>query len=142
MGARLRFEYPGPCNARYGAEQGRAEVRQALCDRFYAHLGRKANEVFVSDGSKCDIGRLQMMFGAQTSVAVQARCSSLLPFATCLAPLHLPSRRSATLLVPAGYTSNVEAYICSHHACLPMHASRQLPGCASHNDACNACRVA
>ncbi|CAL8470730.1 g10272 [Coccomyxa elongata] len=55
----------------YGAEQGRGEVREAICKRFYSHVGRKANEIFVSDGSKCDIGRLQMMFGANTSVAVQ-----------------------------------------------------------------------
>ncbi len=27
----------------------------------------------MSDGSKCDIGRMQMMFGAQTTVAVQVR---------------------------------------------------------------------
>ena len=48
-------------------------MREALCQRFYAHVGRKAGEIFVSDGSKCDIGRLQMMFGAGVSVAVQAR---------------------------------------------------------------------
>ena len=36
-------------------------------------MGRKANEVFVSDGSKCDIGRLQLMFGADVSVALQVR---------------------------------------------------------------------
>ena len=54
-----------------GAEQGRGELRQALCDRFYADVGRKPGEIFVSDGSKCDIGRLLMMFGADASVAVQ-----------------------------------------------------------------------
>ena len=62
-----------PAVARYGAEQGRGELRAALCERFYAAVGRKPGEVFVSDGSKCDIGRLQMMFGAGVSVAVQAR---------------------------------------------------------------------
>jgi LL-diaminopimelate aminotransferase len=30
-----------------------------------------ADEVFVSDGSKCDIARLQSMFGAGNTVAVQ-----------------------------------------------------------------------
>ena len=30
-----------------------------------------ATEVFVSDGSKCDIGRLQMMFGSGVTSAVQ-----------------------------------------------------------------------
>ena len=83
----------------YGAEQGRPELRQAVVDRFYAHAGRAAGEVFISDGSKCDIGeklgfrglglgfkfsglqtptpplflpgRLQMMFGAATTAALQ-----------------------------------------------------------------------
>jgi LL-diaminopimelate aminotransferase len=31
----------------------------------------KAEEVFVSDGAKCDIARLQMMFGANVISAVQ-----------------------------------------------------------------------
>jgi hypothetical protein len=34
-------------------------------------VGRKPGEIFVSDGSKCDIGRLQLMFGADVSVALQ-----------------------------------------------------------------------
>ena len=45
---------------RYGAEQGKQPVREALCRRFYEAAGRKASEIFVSDGSKCDIGRLQV----------------------------------------------------------------------------------
>lgn len=55
----------------YGAEQGRADLRESLCSRYYAQYGRQPDEIFVSDGSKCDIGRLQMMFGAGVSVAVQ-----------------------------------------------------------------------
>lgn len=55
----------------YGAEQGRPELRKAVCDRFYASCGLKPEEVFISDGSKCDIGRLQMMFGKEVSVALQ-----------------------------------------------------------------------
>lgn len=55
----------------YGAEQGRGDLREALCNAFYTKVGRKPSEVFVSDGSKCDIGRLQMMFGANVTVAVQ-----------------------------------------------------------------------
>lgn len=34
-------------------------------------VGRKPGEIFVSDGSKCDIGRLQLMFGADVTVALQ-----------------------------------------------------------------------
>jgi LL-diaminopimelate aminotransferase len=55
----------------YGAEQGHGPVREAICERLYKGVGRKPGEIFVSDGSKCDIGRLQMMFGADVSVALQ-----------------------------------------------------------------------
>eukprot|EP00884_Botryococcus_braunii_P000832 jgi/Botrbrau1/1074/Bobra.0076s0039.1 len=55
----------------YGAEQGQGALREAICNRFYGSLGRKPNEIFVSDGSKCDIGRLQMMFGRDMTVALQ-----------------------------------------------------------------------
>jgi len=55
----------------YGAEQGQGAVREAVCNRLYASVGRKPSDIFISDGSKCDIGRLQMMFGADVSVALQ-----------------------------------------------------------------------
>ncbi|KAK9828942.1 hypothetical protein WJX72_002939 [[Myrmecia] bisecta] len=55
----------------YGAEQGRGELREGICNAFYSSCGRKPHEIFVSDGSKCDIGRLQMMFGCEQRVAVQ-----------------------------------------------------------------------
>lgn len=42
---------------RYGAEQGRGELREAIADAFYPdHI--TSGDIFVSDGSKCDIGRL------------------------------------------------------------------------------------
>jgi LL-diaminopimelate aminotransferase len=55
----------------YGAEQGQAPLREAICRRLYDSVGRNPSEIFVSDGSKCDIGRLQVMFGADVSVALQ-----------------------------------------------------------------------
>jgi LL-diaminopimelate aminotransferase len=55
----------------YGAEQGTPALREAICKRLYEKVGRKPNEIFVSDGSKCDIGRLQLMFGADVTVALQ-----------------------------------------------------------------------
>ncbi|MFH1590721.1 MAG: LL-diaminopimelate aminotransferase [archaeon] len=54
----------------YGAEQGNAELRARIASVFY-HGKVSADEVFVSDGAKCDIGRLQLMFGSDVSVAVQ-----------------------------------------------------------------------
>jgi len=54
----------------YGPEQGIAALRQKISENLYD--GKvKADEVFVSDGSKCDIGRLQMMFGSGVTSAVQ-----------------------------------------------------------------------
>ncbi|KAL1526566.1 hypothetical protein AB1Y20_015274 [Prymnesium parvum] len=54
----------------YGAEQGQGPLREKIAKTLYE--GRiQADEVFVSDGSKCDIGRLQMMFGNEVLSAVQ-----------------------------------------------------------------------
>jgi aspartate/methionine/tyrosine aminotransferase len=57
-------------NPRYGAEQGQGALREAVASTFYTGL-RAADEIFISDGSKCDIARLQMMFGNTPTVAVQ-----------------------------------------------------------------------
>ena len=54
----------------YGAEQGRGDLREKIAEKLYG--GRiAADEVFVSDGAKCDISRLQLMFGAGVTSAVQ-----------------------------------------------------------------------
>lgn len=45
---------------RYGAEQGKGPLREAICERLYKGMGIKPSDIFVSDGSKCDIGRLQV----------------------------------------------------------------------------------
>jgi LL-diaminopimelate aminotransferase len=54
----------------YGAEQGMKELREKIAEKIYKGLVN-ADEVFVSDGAKCDIGRLQLMFGSEATVAVQ-----------------------------------------------------------------------
>jgi len=54
----------------YGPEQGILELRQAIATTLY-HDRVDADDVFVSDGAKCDIGRLQTLFGPETSVALQ-----------------------------------------------------------------------
>lgn len=41
----------------YGAEQGKAELRERISDKLYNGLV-SADEIFVSDGAKCDISRL------------------------------------------------------------------------------------
>ena len=54
----------------YGAEAGKLPLREALVETFYKGV-MEPDEVFVSDGSKCDISRFQLMFGPGKSVAVQ-----------------------------------------------------------------------
>ncbi len=54
----------------YGDEQGIPALRNAVAERIYG--GRvKGEEVFISDGAKPDTGRLQMMLGGETTIAVQ-----------------------------------------------------------------------
>ena len=59
----------------YGPEQGYAPIREAIFNRLYSGLeggsGLTADSIYVSDGSKCDIGRMQMMFGEDVTVALQ-----------------------------------------------------------------------
>jgi LL-diaminopimelate aminotransferase len=51
-------------------DEGLPELREKISRVFYRGAFG-ADEVFVSDGAKCDIGRLQMLFGAGTPAAVQ-----------------------------------------------------------------------
>ena len=54
----------------YGDEQGLTALREKIASVVYK--GKvTADEVFISDGAKCDIGRLQLLFGAGTKAAVQ-----------------------------------------------------------------------
>ncbi|CAL1372925.1 unnamed protein product [Linum trigynum] len=55
----------------YGAEQGEKSLRAAIRSTFYAHLGIDDDDIFVSDGAKCDISRLQVVFGSNVTMAVQ-----------------------------------------------------------------------
>uniref|UniRef100_A0A7S1UWR5 Aminotransferase class I/classII large domain-containing protein n=1 Tax=Grammatophora oceanica TaxID=210454 RepID=A0A7S1UWR5_9STRA len=54
----------------YGAEQGMGVLREKIATKLYNGL-IQADEVFVSDGAKCDIMRLQQMFGPGVTSAVQ-----------------------------------------------------------------------
>lgn len=54
----------------YGPEQGIGALRNKIAEVIYKH-SVDANEVFVADGAKCDLGRLQMLFGSDVSIAVQ-----------------------------------------------------------------------
>lgn len=56
----------------YGAEQGMGDLRAKIADKLYGGI-IKDSEVFVSDGAKCDIMRVQQVFGPGVTTAVQVR---------------------------------------------------------------------
>jgi len=51
-------------------DEGLTQLRENISSVFY---GGKfgIDEIFISDGAKCDIGRLQILFGANVKIAVQ-----------------------------------------------------------------------
>ncbi len=54
----------------YGNEQGLTELREKIAFKIYNGTVSR-DEVFVSDGAKPDIGRLQLLFGNDAVIAVQ-----------------------------------------------------------------------
>jgi LL-diaminopimelate aminotransferase len=54
----------------YGPEQGYEFLRQAIVDNQFAGLGISADEVFISDGSKCDAGNILDIFGKGNVIAI------------------------------------------------------------------------
>jgi LL-diaminopimelate aminotransferase len=56
----------------YGPEQGYAFLREAIAEHDYAARGAKIepDEIFVSDGSKCDCGNIQEIFATDIRLAI------------------------------------------------------------------------
>ena len=54
----------------YGDEQGNTELRKKIAEVWYKGLADES-EVFISDGAKCDIARIQTLFGRNVKIAVQ-----------------------------------------------------------------------
>ncbi|MFA9390750.1 MAG: LL-diaminopimelate aminotransferase [Prolixibacteraceae bacterium] len=56
----------------YGPEQGYDFLREAIAKNDYQDLGVdiKAGDIFISDGSKCDTGNIQEIFGNDNIIAV------------------------------------------------------------------------
>lgn len=56
----------------YGPEQGYAFLREKIVETEYAprNIDIDADEIFISDGSKCDTGNIQEIFGLDNKVAV------------------------------------------------------------------------
>jgi LL-diaminopimelate aminotransferase len=51
-------------------DEGLLSLRLRISEAFYKNVFTP-DEVFISDGAKCDIGRIQLLFGANVMVAVQ-----------------------------------------------------------------------
>jgi len=54
----------------YGPEQGEQSLREQIASKIYQNKV-PAEDIFISDGAKCDLGRVQMLFGNEASIAVQ-----------------------------------------------------------------------
>ena len=56
----------------YGPEQGYAFLRETIAREDYRARGCEiqADEIFISDGAKCDVGNIQEIFGIDNTVAV------------------------------------------------------------------------
>jgi LL-diaminopimelate aminotransferase len=54
----------------YGPDAGIKELRHAISQKIYNnHVS--PDDIFISDGAKCDIGRLQLLFGPDATIALQ-----------------------------------------------------------------------
>jgi LL-diaminopimelate aminotransferase len=56
----------------YGPEQGYAFLREAIAKNSYKARGIdiSADDIFISDGSKCDTGNIQEIFGNENKIAI------------------------------------------------------------------------
>ena len=56
----------------YGPEQGYAFLREAIAKNSYHNRGVDipADDIFISDGSKCDTGNIQEVFGHNNKIAI------------------------------------------------------------------------
>ncbi len=54
----------------YGPEQGYEFLRQTIVENQFSGLGISADEVFISDGSKCDTGNILDIFGEGNTIAI------------------------------------------------------------------------
>ena len=54
----------------YGPEQGYDFLRNAIVENNYAGMNIDADEIFVSDGSKCDSGNILDIFGHGNKIAI------------------------------------------------------------------------
>ena len=93
----------------YGPEEGTKELRQQIAKQLYQGCF-DSDEIFISDGTNCDIGRLQVLFGSHTTLAVQDPSYPVYVDTGVIlgqtAHYHVPSRRYQGI---------------SYMPCLPAH---------------------
>lgn len=53
----------------YGPSFGSERLREKIADQYGGRISPK--EVYLSDGAKCDVGRLQLLFGDDVQIALQ-----------------------------------------------------------------------
>ncbi|WP_319477203.1 LL-diaminopimelate aminotransferase [Marispirochaeta aestuarii] len=54
----------------YGPEQGYFFLREAIARNDFRDLGIEAEDIFISDGAKCDTGNFQELFSTNSRVAI------------------------------------------------------------------------
>lgn len=54
----------------YGDDQGMLQLREKIAHILYEGMAQ-SDEIFISDGAKCDIARIQTLFGSDVKIAVQ-----------------------------------------------------------------------
>ena len=54
----------------YGPEQGYDFLREIIAKKAYSGLGITPDDIIVSDGSKCDTGNIQEVFGHDNKIAI------------------------------------------------------------------------
>ena len=54
----------------YGPEQGYDFLRNKIVENDYQNLGIEADEIFVSDGAKCDCGNIVDIIGSDNKIAI------------------------------------------------------------------------
>ena len=54
----------------YGPEQGYSFLREAIARNDFRDLGIEAEDIFISDGAKCDTGNFQELFSTNSRVAI------------------------------------------------------------------------
>lgn len=54
----------------YGPEQGYDFLRNTIAENCYAGMNIGANDIFISDGSKCDTGNILDIFGRGNKIAI------------------------------------------------------------------------